>query len=405
MMLYKRKNIFLFLLVLFFFSCATQPVLRDRDAAERIPSVVPPGDDPSVSLPSEGKEPAVHYLTIIAAGDNLVHDPILRAGFKNKTFSFDSIFDEIRHYIQPADISFINQETILGNETIGYSGYPHFSTPPEMGAALVSAGFNVINHANNHAMDKGEQGLLSSMDYWDTHKTVRYLGIHRSEDDRKIRPVILSRNNINVGFLSYTYGTNGIALPEGKPFFVSLIESEKMTEEINALRPLCDYLVVSMHWGEEYQEVYSKNQETLAFLLAEHGVDLVLGHHPHVLQPFSVINRAGGKSMNVFYSMGNFLSAHAQPPKEALLGGLAYIKIKKTGGETSVEESGIIPTITHYNADQSGFTIYPLTEYTEELAEKHWKRKYDREMKLSFFTKKAHDFFGPALILENPFTR
>jgi poly-gamma-glutamate synthesis protein (capsule biosynthesis protein) len=347
---------------------------------------IPPGED---------------YITIVAAGDNIIHDPILKDCRKDDTYNFNSIYEHIRAYILPADIAFVNQETILGNSTLGYSGYPLFSTPREAGAALVTAGFSVVNHATNHIMDRGEEGVLSSMDYWDSIGKIRYLGIHRSEGAN--RPVIISKNNFKVGFLSFTYGTNNIPVPADKPYLVSLIDPEIMAKEIDSLRPLCDYLVVSMHWGEEYRQESSKNQENLALFLSEHKVDLVIGHHPHVLEPLAFINRSDGGVMTVFYSLGNFLAAHVRPVKEALLGGLMYVRVKKTQGKISVEETGLIPTIIHYDSNLSGFGIYPLSEYSEELAEKHWKRKNDGEMTVDFLTKKARDLFGPYLILRNPF--
>jgi poly-gamma-glutamate synthesis protein (capsule biosynthesis protein) len=346
-----------------------------------------------------------YYLTIIAAGDNIIHDPLLIAGYNNGVYSFESIYAKIKNYTVPSDIAFVNQETILGNKALGYSGYPLFSTPREAGAALASAGFDVVSHATNHAMDKGEAGLLSTMDYWESLEGIRYLGIHRSEDDRTNNHIVITRNNFRIGFLAYTYGTNGIALPRGKSYLVSLINTETMAKEIDALRPLCDFLVVSVHWGDEYNPEPNHYQTGLAAFFAEHYVDLVIGHHPHVLQRFESLPRTDGKSTLCFYSLGNFLSAHFRPEKEALLGGLAYVKLKKTGEEISVEEAGFIPTLTHYDKNLSGFIIYPLSEYTEELAEKHWKRTNDRNMNLDFFNNKARNLFGPAVIFGNPFER
>ena len=390
----SKKVILLLLLSLTLFSCASRAPVIEIESPVEIPAPLAP---PMIEVPDET------YLTIVAVGDNIIHDPVLRASFDGKAYSFDSIYDNIRYYIKAADIAFVNQETVLGNEKTGYSGYPLFSTPREAGAALAAAGFNVVNHATNHAMDKGEAGILSTMDYWDSQGAVRYLGIHRSEEDRKSRHAIISKNNIKVGFLAYTYGTNGIALPKDKSYLVSLIEREKMAAEIDALRPFCDYLVVSMHWGEEYRMEYNESQMRLATLLAEHQVDLVIGHHPHVLEPFVIISRPDGGSMPVFYSLGNFLSAHARPFKEVLLGGLAYVKLKKSGEKTSVEEIGLIPVITHYEANHTSFSIYPLHDYSEELAEKHWRRINDNDTTLNFFNEKAQEIFGPVLILENPF--
>ena len=379
----KYFKTILFFLSLCFFSCAS-----------RIPVIESPIEPP---------KPEEYYLTIIAAGDNLVHEPILKASYNEGVYSFDSIYARIKGYISPADIAMVNQETILGNKTIGYSGYPLFSTPREAGSALVGSGFNIINHANNHIMDKGEAGIFSSIEYWDSQPAIHYLGIFRSEDERNNSKVIINKNNISVGFLAYTSGTNGIGLPKDKSYLVAIAEKEKMSEEINALRPFCDFLVVSMHWGEEYRSGFTKNQENLAAFLAELKVDLVIGHHPHVLEPYAEMLRPDGKNMIIFYSLGNFLSAHFRPPLDALLGGLAYVKLKKKGGETIAVETGLIPVITHYDVKQSFFNVYPLSEYSSELAEKHWKHSNDREMKLEYFIEKAKNLFGPSLIMDNPF--
>jgi poly-gamma-glutamate synthesis protein (capsule biosynthesis protein) len=278
-----------------------------------------------------------------------------------------------------------------------------FSTPREAGAALATAGFDIVCHATNHVMDKGETGVLSSMDYWESLDGIRYLGIHRSEDAKANHPVIINKNNLKTGFLAYTYGTNGIAVPRGKPYLVSLINNESMAKEIDALSPLCDFLVVSVHWGDEYSPEPNPYQTRLAAFFAEHNVDLIIGHHPHVLQRFESLLRADGKRTLCFYSLGNFLSAHFSPEKETLFGGLAYLKLKKTGEETSVQETGFIPTLTHYEKNLTGFTVSPLSEYTEELAEKHWKRTNDENMTLDFFKKKARELFGPMVMYENPF--
>jgi len=389
-----KRYLFFFLLALLILSCSTRPAVQESGV-----EFPPPGQ---IEIPPP---PPEYFITIIAAGDNIIHDPLLKASYNNGVYSFDSIYEKIKAYTVPPDIAFVNQETILGNKTLGYSGYPEFSTPREAGAALAAAGFDVVSHATNHVMDKGEAGILSTMDYWESLEGIHYLGIHRSEDDKTNHPVIISKNNFRVGFLAYTYGTNGIALPRGKPYLVSLINKETMAKEIDALRPLCDYLVVSAHWGNEYSPEPSPYQTGLAAFFAEHKVDLVIGHHPHVLQGFDSLPRDDGKSTLCFYSLGNFLSAHFNPEKETLLGGLAYVKLKKIEEEVSVEEIGFIPTIAHYDAKQSGFLVYPLSEYTEELAEKHWKRTNDRNMTLDFFNNRARELFGPMLILKNPFER
>ena len=376
---------------------------------------LPPGKKPPVpetetatedQTPTAQLAPKADYLTIVAVGDNLIHEPIIKAGYQAGGYNFDFIYDRVRGFILPADIAFINQETVLVNKELGYSGYPLFGSPKEIGNAVAGMGFNVINHATNHIMDKGEAGILSSMDFWDTHEGIQYLGIHRSEEDRAKRHVIIDKNNFKVGFLSYTYGSNGIPLPRGKTWMVSFIDQVKMSSDIKELRPLCDYLVVSMHWGEEYKFNYSREQEKLANFLADQQVDLVIGHHPHVIEPMVIIKRKDGGSMPVFYSLGNFLSAHMTPIKDTLLGGIMYLKLKKTEETISIEEIGLVPIITHYDVSLSGFGIYPLYEYTEEMAARHWnRRRGDSTVTQGYYMKIAVDMFGANLILENPFTR
>jgi poly-gamma-glutamate synthesis protein (capsule biosynthesis protein) len=340
-------------------------------------------------------------LTIAAAGDNLFHEPLLKCFYREGRYDFDPLYEVIKPYIEKADIAFVNQETVLG--TSDYSGYPRFNTPREAGAALAAAGFDVVNHANNHIMDKGEEGIRSTISYWEGVPGVRYLGIHPSEEARNENFCVIEKNNIRVGFLAYTYGTNFIPLPKGKSYLVSLIDREKMAEDIGRLRERCDFLVVSMHWGNEYEQKPSAAQEELAAFLAGRGVDLVIGHHPHVLQPMAQIRRPGGGDMLVYYSLGNFTSAHVRPDKPILMGGLMYVELKKTGKTVEVKKACVVPLINHYEKTLTGFRIYPLGEYTEELAEKHWRRAGDSGMKLGFFLKTAGDLFGENLMLGNPF--
>jgi poly-gamma-glutamate synthesis protein (capsule biosynthesis protein) len=386
---------FFFIILPFLFSCAGSAAASYREEA--------PVPQPQETAPAQALEPAPDYLSLVAAGDNLYQEPILKAFFNHDTYCFDSIYSRIKAYIEPADIAFVNQETVLSKGP-AFSGYPLFNTPQAAGTALVAAGFDVINHATNHIMDKGEAGILETMDYWNTFPGIRYTGIHRSEEDRLSRRVIIEKNNIRVGFLAYTENTNGLLLPKNKSYLVSLADTEKMAEEIDALRPLCDFLVVSMHWGNEYQEEPSAVQKQLAEFFALRRVDLVIGHHPHVLQPLSRIPRPDGGVLYCFYSLGNFISAHARPEKPALLGGLMYMRLKKTETAVTVDQAGLIPLISHYEKDRTGFVICPLQEYTEALAEKHWKRTGDPEMTAAWFYNSARSLMGEDLLLSNPFT-
>jgi poly-gamma-glutamate synthesis protein (capsule biosynthesis protein) len=159
-----------------------------------------------------------------------------------------------------------------------------------------------------------------------------------------------------------------------------------------------------MHWGNEYELAASADQEKLRIFLSEHKVDIIIGHHPHVLQPMVILPRADGGETICCYSLGNFASAHVTADKNLLLGGLLYLKLKKENGKLSREEIGIIPVITHYEKNLTGFKIYPLHEYSDDMAARHWKRPGDKEMTCEYYYKLANDLFGAALILRNPFT-
>jgi poly-gamma-glutamate synthesis protein (capsule biosynthesis protein) len=396
----RYKQPFLLLLILLLFSCATRPAMMEpEDAAGEtpIPTIeVPPGID--VPPPRE------EYLTIIAVGDNLYHDVMIRSG---EDGDYEAAYSEIKALVEKADIAFINQETLLGGAAFGFSGYPQFNSPQTLGRALSATGFNVVNHATNHIMDKGEAAVFATMDLWDTIPHITVLGIHRSENERGL-PTLVRKNNITLGFLSYTYGTNSMPIPRDKPYLVSLIDTEIMAKEIDALRPLCDFLVVSMHWGEEYHHEYSKGQSGLAAFLAEHRVDLVIGHHPHVIQPIEYITRPDGEPMLCVYSLGNLLSAQSQ--NATLLGAMVYIRIKKIpagdgeAAETIVfTDAAAIPLVTHYEKGYTGFKVYPLYAYSVELLEKHWKNQDKNELTMDYLNGTAARIFGDREIRQSPF--
>jgi len=385
------RIIYLLFFLFIIFSCAsTRPLEKPEDKLS--------GLTPAIELPRED------FLTIIAAGDNLFHNAMIRDGEEG---DYEAIYEEISPLIKKADIAFINQETLLGGESFGFTGYPIFNTPQKVGKAIIAAGFNIINHATNHIMDRGEKAVLATLDFWETIPQARVLGAYRSEEQRNL-PFLVKKNNITLGFLSYTYGTNGLPVPKDKPYLVSLINTEIMEKEIAALRPLCDFLVVSMHWGEEYDHNYNKRQKDLAGFLAEQKVDLVIGHHPHVIQSIEYIERPDGKTMLCYYSLGNFISA--QTENHSLLGALAYIRLKKTyprgkpGGETVILNAGAIPVVSHYEENFTNFKIYPLYDYTKELIEKHRRSRINKNFTLDYMKNLSLEIFKDKEIFKNPFS-
>ncbi|MDR1866708.1 MAG: CapA family protein [Treponema sp.] len=371
-------------------------IYLDYDNNKAVPAIVI-SEDTVPEEPIPIVEPQPDFVTLVAAGDNLFHTVVYNASLIEQSYVFDPLYEYIKPYIEPADIAFINQETVLGGAAFGLSGYPQFNTPQELAQTLSAVGFDMVNHATNHSMDRGEAALRATMTLWDSIPQVKYLGIRAEQDQEP--GVVLEKNNIIFGFLAYTYGTNGLAVPADKQYLVSLINREKMAEEIDALRPRCDVLVVSMHWGEEYQPHQNAGQEALAAFLAEHKVDIVLGHHPHVLQPVALIPRDGSEPMLCFYSLGNFLSA--QKPLATLLGGIAYVKIQKFESHVSIAEYGVIPTVTHYEKNYTNFRVYPLHSYSEDLALLH--EQTGPAMQSGYFNTQGTALLGDVQILYNPF--
>jgi poly-gamma-glutamate synthesis protein (capsule biosynthesis protein) len=279
--------------------------------------------------------------------------------------------------------------------------------PSAAGEALIDAGFDVINYANNHVLDRGEAALRYTMDYWDARPEVRYTGVYASEEESG-KPVIIEKNNFKTGFLAYTYGLNDIPLPQGREYLVSLSDEEKMAAAIGDLRPRVDLLVVSMHWGNEYETAPSPEQKALARFLADHNVDLVIGHHPHVLEPVETLPRPDGGQTLCFYSLGNFVSAQILPRGYVLLGGLMYVNFLKDASGVRAGEAGVIPLDTFYPENLSVFKMYPLQNYTAELAARHWNKEWmeyrkQPPLRVEFFHETAKKILGDFMMLRNPF--
>jgi poly-gamma-glutamate synthesis protein (capsule biosynthesis protein) len=371
------------LITVFLFSCYTKPAQESK---------------PEISVEPEEKIEK-YELTLIAAGDNLFHITLVNSFFEKGEYNFTPIYSEIKSLIENADLSFINQETVMAGASFGYSGYPRFNTPQSLAKTLADTGFDIFNIANNHAMDMERNGLINTLDLLDTIEDITVIGARKTGDSQRI----IEKNNITFGFLSYTYGLNGFTLPANNPNLVSLINTEKMTAEINVLRPLCDFLIVSMHWGEEYLLIEpDAYQKRLAVFLSEQNVDLIIGHHPHVLQRVETLPRSDGGKTLCFYSLGNFVSH--QREKERILGGIMLVTFTKEGDELSITNSGLIPVICHFEQGYRNTKVYPIYNYTEELFGKHLLKLWDKDINFNFFHSVLRRL-DTKIIMYNPFKK
>ena len=265
------------------------------------------------------EEPKISKLSLIMVGDALLHGSVYRDAYKNGVYNFDSQLEYIKPIVQNYDLAFYNQESILGGTELGLSDYPAFNSPQEFGDAMVNSGFNLVSLANNHTMDRGEKAVLNSCEYWKSKENVLAAGSYCSKEDSEAIQ-IREKNGIKYTMLAYTYGTNGISVPQGKEYLVNLYSDEKAKSDIEKVRDKVDLLIVSMHWGTEYQAEPTEEQKREAEYQAEPteeqkreaeylsslGVDIIIGTHPHIIEPITYINNT-----LVIYSLGNFISAQS----------------------------------------------------------------------------------------------
>lgn len=267
-------------------------------------------------------------LKLFIIGDTLLHKPVYEdAKTQYNGYDFMPMLSLIAPISKKYDLAFYNQESILGGVKLGLSSYPRFNSPKDFGDTMLKLGFNLISLANNHTLDKGEEGVYSMLRFWRKRESknaeIYSTGSFESAKAKdKIQQKILQKNGISYAMLAYTYGTNGIPLPQGKEYLVNVYTKEMLKNDIEAIRHKVDLLIVSIHWGVEYTHKPTKEQREIAKFLANLGVDIVIGNHPHAIQP---IERIGNTL--VFYALGNFLSGQVGLQKR--VGLMASVQIDK----------------------------------------------------------------------------
>lgn len=290
-------------------------------------------------------------ITIGAVGDILIHPSVYEDAFNGVHYNFDPMLEQVKPLLEKPDILTANKESMMGGVELGLSGYPLFNSPHEVAEALIHNGVDIVSTANNHSLDRSEEGIKSESAYLNSLGLLHVGSFVNKQDQQQLR--IINKNGIKLAFLAYTYGTNGIPIPSGKDYLVNIINREKMKEEIARARKAADVVVLSIHWGNEYQRIPTKAQVDLASFLANEGVDIIFGSHPHVLEPMTWIKSANGRKTFVIYSLGNFISGQAGPYKD--IGGLVTIDITKhiteNGSYIELSNSVFYPTyVSNQNA-------------------------------------------------------
>ncbi len=329
-------------------------------------------------------------INLMMVGDNLMHMGIVYTGKQQDgSYNYDFLFEGIDDFLQEAEIKMINQETILGGNDLGFSGYPHFNSPTEVGDAIAKAGFNVVLHSSNHTADQKVQGILNCVEFWEKYPQVLAAGIHGEAETVEIP--VLEVEGITFAILNYAYAPNTESFPKAYEGHMDMLCDydektrlidftslhEDVLTDIAAAEAQADFVVVCPHWGTEYQTKPSKYQQEFALQMTEAGADIILGTHPHVVQPVEWVEAANGNKALCYYSLGNYVSTQ----KEALcmLEAMAWITIHvdEEGPYIVQEETGVLPMVCHYNAMPVRLeSVYLLEDYTEEQAASHGIKTY-----------------------------
>ncbi|MBN1151157.1 CapA family protein [candidate division WOR-3 bacterium] len=301
-----------------------------------------------------GLEPDI--VSLVFVGDIMVHDEQLK-GAKDAVsgeYDFSSSFDDVRNILSGADLTMGNLETTLAGEEKLFTGYPRFNSPDELAQALKETGFDLLTTANNHCLDRGEQGLVRTLEVLDS------IGIYHTgtfRDSSEMDFLLISVKNIDIAFLSYTYGTNGLFLPKGSPCQVNYIDTENIKKAIHlADETGADAIVVILHYGTEYDLIPSARQKALFDSVSSFGADLVIGIHPHVVQPMNLKNSPEDMLKLFFYSLGNFISSQRTVPRDAGLILGVELKVYRSGW-TFLSGVNFLPTYVQFKPENGKYDV------------------------------------------------
>lgn len=296
----------------------------------------------------EEQKPEDITFNMSVIGDIMCHNTQYTDAYNSSTgtYDFTYVFDDIKEYLQNADIAVGNLETTFAGKAVGYSSYPTFNTPEVLAENLKDLGMDVLTTSNNHSLDKGYKGIEGTIDYLDK-AGIAHTGTYKSEEEQN-KILIQDVKGVKIAFLAYTYGTNGIPVPKGKDYCINLIDKDLIKKHLElAKQENPDIICVSMHWGIEYQIKQNKEQEELADFLFENGVDIILGSHPHVLQPMEkrtiTLEDGSTKDGFVIYSFGNFMSGQVKENTKNSI--ILNMKLTKKGetSKISIDEVNYTP--------------------------------------------------------------
>lgn len=313
------------------------------------------------------------HINLKSVGDVLVHGHVAAHAKTSHGYDFNPGFEAIKPYIESADIAIANLETPIAANELGLSDYPTFNLPSEVAQAVKNAGFDIVSNANNHTLDQEQKGLHISLDHLD-HMQLPYVGGYRSQQDHNTHRII-EKNGVKLGFLAYTYGTNG-HVPTAD-YDVNLIDLKQMKADIKMLKPEVDGIVVALHMGDEYQHHENEEQQHVVASLSKYGADIILGGHPHALQPMKQT-----EDSFAIYSQGNFFSGQSQ--MQTKLGGILSLDIVKTNNGIKVAAGEFLPTYNEGDFYAGGYKTVPLMTSSLDDAVKAQQFKFVSDLMTTY---------------------
>ncbi|HHW61931.1 MAG TPA: CapA family protein [Syntrophomonadaceae bacterium] len=309
------------------------------------------------TVPEEKK--IVH---LAATGDILMHNMVIDSGRLSTGYHYDHLFLPIKHILKDADYASVCLEAALAGPESGYTGYPAFNAPDETAAALKNSGFGLIATASNHSLDRGYKGALRTIKILN-EAGLDTVGTYAGWPQQKNGALIKDIDGVKIGYLAYTYSTNGLPVPEGHEYLVNYLDQETVLADIKRTRPQVDVLILILHWGVEYSPYPTEQQQKMAAIFFAHGADAILGSHPHVLQPYEIM-MINGKKHFVIYSMGN--SVGNQRGLERNSGVIVELFFEKdfSSAQTVLSDFRLTPTYCHtYQAQgKRCFRMIPIEE-------------------------------------------
>ncbi|MCW3804985.1 CapA family protein [Plebeiibacterium marinum] len=299
-------------------------------------------------------------LSLVFIGDVMGHDTQINSAYNPETGEYDyqNCFKYVSNIFEDADFAIANLEVTLAGPP--FKGYPQFSSPDALAVALQDAGVDAVVTANNHCIDRRKQGLERTIDVLDS-LGIPHTGTFKNPKEKENnRAMILEQNGIKVAVLNYTYGTNGI--PVSKPNIVNFLDKDVIVKDIQETRRLNpDKIIAFVHWGLEYQTLPNDAQKEINQLFRNNGVDVVIGSHPHVLQPIEF-----REDHFVVYSLGNFVSNQRTAPCDG--GGVVRVELTKRGGVTEVSDAGYYLTwvYTPVIENRKEFYVLPVSPFEQD---------------------------------------